>query len=66
MKAKAWTIIPHVEKTDAGEVTVINEIRPLTLCEECEHFDKINCCLKNGLIVPNKGVWFCADGEGKR
>lgn len=62
MKAKAWITIPHITKDDNG-FACEEEILPLVLCCDCEHFDGDNCCMKNGLVIRDNGNWFCADGE---
>lgn len=62
MKSKAWVIMPHTIRKGDNGIEVENEIFPLVMCCDCEHYDGIGTCMKNGIVLPTDH-WFCADGS---
>ena len=67
MIAKAFAVLPRTEFSEEDGISIDFELLPLVMCKYCEHYDGTTGCKKKGIVVPEDGRWFCADGgyEGK-
>jgi hypothetical protein len=63
-EAKAWVMIP---KSDKKATEIVIDMRPLVLCKDCKHGEKVNsvylCGKSRGFGIAHDPDWFCADGK---